>query len=398
MTNQLSTIIVDTEAQSLELLKLCLNELDYIQLTGEFGNLNDVCNKIMENRPNIAIIDVSKKTEQALEIINKLASETNCKILVTSSNYSPELIIKIMRAGAKEFLQKPIIKTVLINALSNLKEQLIEKTTENKKCRVITTFSNKGGIGKTSTAVNIALELANITKEKVALVDLNLQMGDITTFLDIRPAFDIAYVMQNLPKIDETFLLSTLEQYKDTNLYVLADPPYWEQAKDITAEQIKKLLAALKQTFSYIVLDTSANFDEKTITALDNSDLILLLTIVNLPAIRNCQRCLDLFDRLGYEKGKTKIILNRYMENEEIKIEDVEVALKRKVYWKIPNNYFTLISAINKGVPVGIVSSESNIAQSYRELAAMLSDDIYEQNFAQKISRTPSFNFVDLFK
>lgn len=394
MTNQISTVIIDTEAQSTELLKLYLNELDFVQVTGEFSDLKDGYNNIIETRPNIAIIDVSKKTEQALEIINKISTQTNCKILAISSNYSPELIIKIMRSGAKDFLQKPVIKTALVNTLN----KFIEKTSECKKCRVITTFSNKGGIGKTSIATNLAIELANITKEKVALIDLNLQMGDITTFLDLRPAFDTAYVMQNLSKTDEEFLLSTLEKYKDTNLYVLADPPYWEQAKDITAEQIKKLLSALKQTFSYIVLDTSANFDDKTITALDNSDLILLITIVNLPAIRNCQRCLDLFERLGYDKEKTKIILNRYMENDEITTEDVEVALKRKAYWKIPNNYFTLISAINKGVPVSTINSESNIAQSYRELAAMLSDDIYEQNFAQNISRKPSFNFVDLFK
>lgn len=399
MTTQIPTVIIDTEEQSIELLNLYLSELDYIQVTGEFTDIMVGYNDILESRPSIVIIDISHKIELALDIINKISnSHKTCKIVVTSSNYSTDVIIKAMRAGAREFLPKPLIKEDLNAALNKLKEHVSGVSSDDKKCRVITTFSNKGGIGKTAIATNLALELANMTKEKVALIDLNLQLGDITTFLDINPSFDISYVIQNLSRIDETFLLSTMEKYKDTSLYVLADPPYLEQAEDISAEQIGTLLAVLKQAFSYIVIDTSANFDGKTITALDNSDLILLITIVNLPAIRNCQRCLDLFKRLGYEKEKTKIIINRYMENDEIRAEDVEEVLGQKIYWKIPNNYFTIMSAINKGIPVNSINAESNVSQSYRELAAILSDNIYKQDFAAKVARKPMFSFSNLFK
>lgn len=399
MTNQIQTVIIDTEPQSIELVKLFLNDVNNIQVTGEFTDLVEGYNAVLETRPAIAIIDISKKTELALDIITKISTNhKTCKIVVTSANYSTDTIIKAMRAGAREFLPKPFIKDDFIAALNKIKDQVCGLSLDNKKCRVITTFSNKGGIGKTAIATNLALELANITKEKVALIDLNLQLGDITTFLDINPSFDISYVVQNLSRIDETFLLSTLEKYKDTSLYVLADPPYLEQAEDITAEQIATLFEVLKQAFSYIVVDTSSNFDGKTITALDNSDLILLISIVNLPAVRNCQRCLDLFERLGYENDKTKIVLNRYMENDEIKVEDVEDVLGKKIYWKVPNNYFTIMSAINKGIPVGMINAESNIAQSYRELAALLSDNIYKQDFSKKISRKSLFNFANLFK
>ncbi len=399
MTNQIQTVIIDSQAQSTEVLSLYLKELDYVSVTNTFEDIVTGYNFVMETRPAVVIIDISNKAELAYEIIGKIsANHKTCKIIVTSSDYTTDTIIKAMRAGSREFLPKPIIKDELFLCIHKIKENIAGMNSDEKKCRVITTFSNKGGIGKTAIATNLALEIANMTKEKVALIDLNLQLGDITTFLDINPSFDISYVIQNLTRIDETFLLSTLEKYKDTSLYVLADPPYLEQAEDITAEQINTLFQVLKQAFSYIVVDTSANFDGKTITALDNSDLILLITIVNLPAIRNCQRCLDLFDRLGYEKEKTKIVLNRYMENDEIKVEDVEDVLEQGVYWKIPNNYFTIMSAINKGVPVASVNSDSNIAQSYRELAALLSDNIYKQDFAQKALRKPSLNFMNLFK
>ncbi|HNW25294.1 MAG TPA: response regulator [Candidatus Gastranaerophilaceae bacterium] len=399
MTNQIQTVIIDTQTQSTDVLKLFLKELDYVQILDSFVDVVEGYNYILENRPNLVIVDISNKTELALDIINKISlNHKTCKIIVTSSNYSTDLIIKAMRAGAREFLPKPLIKEELKTALEKLKEQIAGLVPENNRCRVITVFSNKGGIGKTALSTNLALEIANITKEKVALIDLNLQLGDITTFLDINPAFDISYVIQNLSRIDETFLLSTLEKYKDTSLYVLADPPYLEQAEDISAEQISTLFSVLRQTFSYIVVDTSASFDGKTITALDNSDLILLVAIVNLPAIRNCQRCLELFERLGYEKEKIKIVLNRYMENDEIKVEDVEDVLEQKVFWKIPNNYFTIMSAINKGVPVNKVGPDANITQSYKELAAMLSDNIYKHSFAKKVERKPFFDFKSLFK
>lgn len=385
MTDKISIVIADTEVQSIEVIKSYLKNLDNIQLKGEFGDYAVAYEAVCEALPTIVIIDISKKPDEGIDLISKISAKNlPCKILVTSSSYPADTIVKIMRHGASEFLPKPIIKEALLKAIKKLNEQAQGQNIENKKCRVITTFSNKGGIGKTSIAANLALELANTTKEKVALVDLNLQLGDVTTFLDLKPSFDISYIIQNLSKIDETFLLSTLERYKDTSLYVLADPPYLEQAKDITAKQIGALIEALKQTFSYIVVDTSASFDEKTISALDYSDVILLITIVNLPAIRNCQRCLDLFERFGYAKEKTKIVLNRYMENDEIKVEDVEGVLARSVYWKVPNNYFTLISAINKGTPVSAINPDSNISKSYRDLAITIADEIYKQDFSRK--------------
>ena len=121
--------------------------------------------------------------------------------------------------------------------------------------------------------------------------------------------------------------------------------------------------------------------------ALENSDLIFLVTIVNLPALRNCQRCLELFEKMGFDDDKTQVLVNRYMENDEIKAEDVEEVLGRKIYWKIPNNYFSMMSAINKGVPVSEINPDSNVAVSYKNLALMVSDSVYRQKLMKKLGR-----------
>jgi pilus assembly protein CpaE len=213
---------------------------------------------------------------------------------------------------------------------------------------------------------------------------MNFQMGDITTFLDLKPSFNISYMLENIDKINETFLLSTLEKYKNTSLYILADPPYFKQADTIQPKLIAKLFNTLKDTFSYIIVDAEASFSGKSIATLDNSDLILLVSVANLPALRNTQRCLELFEKLGYDREKTQIVINRYMENDEIKEDDVEKVLSKKIYWKIPNNYFAIMSAINKGVPVSTINSTTNVAQSYRALAKNIADNLYKQNIVEK--------------
>ena len=394
--DKISTFIIDSDSNSKEIIKNYANDVDFIEIKDCYNNIDEAYSVLIKEQPKVAIVDLNEDSEKVFDVIEKILHIQNVtKFIVTASSYDTDSIIKAMRAGAREFLPKPIIKEDFIKTFEKLQEQIYgsDKTTN---CKVITLFSNKGGIGKTSIATNLALEIANITNEKVALVDMNFQLGDIATFMDVKPSFDISYVVQNLNGTDDSFLLSTLDRYKDTNLYILADPPYMEQAKDITPEQISKLFDALRQTFSYVIVDTSNVFYGKTITVLDNTDFIMLVTIVNIPAIRNCQRCLDIFDRLGYDKDKTKIVVNRYMENDEVKAEDLEEALNKKVYWKIPNNYFTIMSSINKGIPVSYINENSNIAQSYRELATVLSDNIYKQKVAKKIIRNPLIDYKKL--
>ncbi len=389
---KIQTYILSEEFSTVEVLKLYCSEFESLE-TVICSSCEDVYTKITSNNDKqLFIADLSENKSQKTDLISKIASNySNCKILALSDNPSVNLIVEVMRLGAREFLPVPIIKDEFIESLNKI---LCENEEEKKKnkCKIISVFSNKGGIGKTSLATNLALEFAKITKENIALIDLNFQTGDITTFLDLKPSFNISYMLENIDKINETFLLSTLERYKRTSLYVLADPPYFKQADTIKPAQITKLFNTLKDTFSYIVVDVEASFDGKNIAALDNSDIILLVTVANLPALRNTQRCLELFEKLGYGKEKTKIVVNRYMENDEIKEEDVQKVLSRDVYWKVPNNYFAIMSAINKGIPVSEINTSTNVAQSYRELAKYMSDNLYKINMEERFDSILNIN------
>ncbi len=385
MMQKISALILSDEYSTNEVLKLFVSEFDNINLIDCPAQPDLILATLTEmQNKSIFLVDLSNNKQEKLDLILKVSQQCpNCKVLALSDNPTVDLIIRIMRAGAKEFVPIPILKNEFFDSLNKIISQF-EEPKKNNKCKIISVFSNKGGIGKTSLATNLALELSKITKESVALIDMNFQMGDITTFLDLKPSFNISYMLENIDKINETFLLSTLEKYKNSSLYILADPPYFKQADNIQPKQITKLFNTLKETFSYIIVDAEASFDGKNIAALDNSDLILLVTVANIPALRNTQRCLELFEKLGYDKNKTQIVVNRYMENDEIKEDDVEKVLSKSVYWKIPNNYFALMTAINKGVPVSSINANTNIAQSYRDLAQHISDNLYKQNLVKK--------------
>ena len=331
MQNKVLTIILTDNEQTRNVLELYLKEFEHFEVLDKFPEYMEIFDTLSSLDKSVLIVDVSDNADAKLEFISDVTQNIhNCKVLVLSDNPSVDLIVRVMRAGAKEFLALPLIKTEFIDVLTKLNESLFCAPKKDTKCKIISIFSNKGGIGKTSIASNLALELAKITKENVALLDLNFQLGDITTFMDLKPSFNISYMLENLDKMNEDFLLSTMEKYKNTNLYVLADPPFFKQAADILPEHITRLFSMLKKTFSYIIVDAESSFDAKNIAALTESDLIFLVTIANLPALRNAQRCLELFERLGFDKNKTQILLNRYMENDEISIEDIESGVEQR--------------------------------------------------------------------
>ena len=397
MSENISTVILSKESRFKELMSLYLKEYGGFEVLEDFSDDSDIYNTLSSLSKSFLIANMQDNSFDSL--ISRISADCpNCKILAVTENPTVDFIINAMRLGAKEVISSPVIKSEFFDVLKKVKNQLNSDYQKVNKCRMITIFSNKGGIGKTSVATNLALELARTTKENVALIDLNFQLGDITTFLDLKPSFNISYMLKNLDKINKDFLLNTLEKYKNTSLYVLADPPYFKQADDISAKQVSKLFDILKESFSYIVVDTDASFGDKTITALDNADLLFLVTCINLPALRNCQRCLDLFEKLGYSAEKVQVLVNRYMENDEIKAEDAEKVLNKEIYWKIPNNYFTMMAAINKGVPVSEINPASNVAQSYKELAIYVSDSIHRHELIKKYSNNSKGSIDSILK
>lgn len=374
-----NVVVFEKDNESAEIIKTYLSEVDSLEIDKVFDNYEEGLKYAVETRPHIVIISALNDTQQMQAILNKLR-DNNINAIVLSPNYTTNLVIQALRFGAKDFISKPIIKKDFIAALNKCSKEDVKAINNSN---IISIFSNKGGIGKTAIATNLAVEFTRQTREKVVLVDLNLPLGDITTFINIKPSVSIASAVENAAHNGAEAVLNACKQYKNTSLYVLAEPIYMEESHIMTPTHIFKLFEYLRQSFSYIIVDVGTSIDKMNLKILELSDLILLVSIVNLPLIRNCQRCLDLFKNLGYDENKTKIVINRYLENDEIKIEDVEKVLNQKIYWKIPNNYFAIMSSINKAMPVCELNENSNVTLSFSGLATKLTEDIITRNVVE---------------
>lgn len=369
-------VIFEQDQRTVDIIRGYLSGLENIELVASFSDYSEGYRYVRENSIPIALFSLTQNKELCHKMIKKLF-EIGINVIAISEDYTTSNIIQLLRFGAKDFVSKPVLSKDLLVAIVKCSQEDVKVL---KKSQIISVYSNKGGVGKTAVATNLAYEFARLTREKVALVDLNLPIGDVTTFLDIKPIVDISEVVDNTNDNDKNLVYEACQQYQDSSLYVLAEPPYIKQSRELTPAQITKLFNLLREKFSYIVIDMGTNVDKLNMSILEQSDIVLLVTVINLPLIRNCQRCLDLFENLEFPDSKIKIIINRYLENDEITVEDVEKTLNKQVYWKLPNNYFTIMSSINKAIPVSEVNENSNITESFTMLASKMADDLFEND------------------
>lgn len=368
MSRSLKIFIVDKDNITVSIVENYLREVSHDYSLEKCGTLSEAKEKIDENALNLFIVDASENVEQiGTEIDNLEDTFKNCKFIITAYDFKTDNIVRFLRKSKKDFITKPIIKTRFLEIVNEIVEKMTSEQDFSGQGKVISVFSNKGGLGKTTVAVNLGYELARQDRRsKVAIVDMNLFLGDVTTFLDITPPYDLSFLIEKLDQTKDVVDLTT--QYSDSNYYVIADSPYRDYSRNITKEDIVKMLNVLRKKFKYIIIDNSSAITGKTKYTLDLSDMILLITEANLPTLNNCKRCLDFFEHIGLQK-KTQIVLNRYSSFDECQKQDVADILQKDIFAVIPNDWQTSSSAINKGVTIGETNPFSDIYYSFGELA-----------------------------
>lgn len=371
MSRSLKIFIVDKDNITVSIVENYLREVNYDFSLEKCGTLSEAKEKIDENVLNLFIVDASENVEQiGTEIDNLEDTFKNCKFIITAYDFKTDNIVRFLRKSKKDFITKPIIKTRFLEIVNEIVEKMTSEQDFSGQGKVISVFSNKGGLGKTTVAVNLGYELARRDRRsKVAIVDMNLFLGDVTTFLDITPPYDLSFLIEKLDVTKDVVDLTT--QYSDSNYYVIADSPYRDYSRNITKEDVVKMLNVLRKKFKYIIIDNSSAITGKTKYILDLSDMILLITEANLPTLNNCKRCLDFFEHIGLQK-KTQIVLNRYSSFDECQKQDVADILQKDIFAVIPNDWQTSSSAINKGITIGETNPFSDVYYSFGELADLV--------------------------
>src|SRR5215471_7893829 len=286
MTNVLRLAIVDPSDPSRESLKSILLGLDMVWLEAECSRYEFFSDVIAQTHPDIGIVALDSDPDKALKLVEQLGTTSpQCSILVVSGSTDGSLILRAMRAGAKEFLPKPIKIEDLVGAMERLSERQFGKGEGKVRgSQVIAICGATGGVGTTSLAVNMGCALAASPSNSVCLVDLDLSLGDADVFLDTIPDYTLVDVAQNVTRLDFTLLKRSLTKHS-SGLFLLPRPVQIEDVPLITPDNLVRVLGLMKATFSHLVVDLSKGYTPNDMVALETATDLLLVTQLDLPCL-----------------------------------------------------------------------------------------------------------------
>jgi len=326
---------------------------------------------------DLLIIEIGEDLQKDFMIIHsKLNSGEAGDVFVTSSRTEPEVLIQALRSGIKEFLPQPLNPEEVKTALKKFRDKKLNITLSRGRGKIIDLVGSKGGVGTTTIAVNLATGLHELKgAPSVVLVDMNPLLGEIPLFLNIKASFDWGELVKNINRVDSTFLMSILASHP-SGIYVLPAATAFDGVL-ATAEVIEKLLSLMLTAFDYVIIDSGKHLNNTSLKVLKHSDLVLLVSILDLACLTNARRLLKTFQDIGFpKKEKTEIIINRFQKKSMISQEEAVKSLNKKIYWLLPNDYRTTMSAINQGKPISMIDPKSELARNFVKLATMVAERI----------------------
>ncbi len=324
-----------------------------------FGNVKAVAVDLDQLNENPRFITIQRIVEIAPE----------CAIIGVSKDTSPDTIIGAMRAGCVQFVRKPIDTADLREALDRVR---CTGQTAGVGGERIAVIGSAGGAGSTTIACNLALELARVTEQRAALVDMNLQFGDIACAFDVVPKYSVADVCRKGVNIDNTLLEGALDALP-CNVSILARPESLEDAEEVSPDAVEQLFQHLAQMFRFTVIDLPRHFSLATIAAMRSANRVLVISQLAVPFLRNATRIYQHLLQAGVNEDHIEFVLNRCnAEHERIKPEEVEKHFGRPVFATIPNDYKRVTASRDLGHPILTAAPNSSARLAIQNLAQKL--------------------------
>ncbi|HIE51319.1 MAG TPA: response regulator [Armatimonadetes bacterium] len=367
----------DMRATLRELLELESN----IEVVDETDDGSEVTALIGPLRVDIVLLDIDLSGADAITLTERITTQyPTCGVIITSPAADPERMRAAMQAGASDYLVKPLSGPELTGSIERIYQRLARVKTAvlpggeevTLPSKTVSVYSPQGGVGKSMLAVNLGVCLAQESGKNTVLVDLNLQFGDVDLMLNIMPERTIAAIIPRLNQLDADLMESFLTTHPASGLKVLVAPTRPEYADTITVFVVEKILQVLRERYTYIVVDTPSVLQDTTLTALDHSDLILLLTALDLLALHNTKIALEMMQKLRYSEDKVRLVLNRSNADVGISVEDVEEALDYPITAFIPSDGRVAVTSVNEGEPFVLSHPHTQIAQSIRRIAYLV--------------------------
>ena len=374
MTNVLRIALVDPNDDTRDSLKSMLLGMDTVWLEADCSRYEFFPDVIEQTAPDVGVISLDSDNEKSIRLVERLASDApDTVILAASESTDGHLILQTIRAGAREFLTLPMSHDDLAAALTRVSQHKFGSSEGGARgCEVVAIAGATGGVGTTSTAVNLGCIFAADNRNSVALLDLDLALGDADVFLDAIPDYTLADVVQNVSRLDIQLLKQSLTKHS-SGLYLLPRPVELHDTLGITDESLRKVIGLLKASFTHLVIDLSKTYSAVDMAAIEAASKVLLITQLDLPCLRNVVRLMMSFEEIEGLQSKIEIVVNRAgLESGQISLKKAKETLGRDIYALLPNDYRTMVEVRNNGVPLINQAPKAPITQALRDLAAKL--------------------------
>ncbi len=397
-TEKIRVVIVDDIAETRENIRKLLQFEPDVEVVGVARTGREAIDISKDVKPDVLLMDINMPDMDgiaATEIIRKTVPFA--QIIILSIQNDPNYMRRAMLAGARDFLTKPPTIDELNSAIRRAGAMAHEERLKVPQVsgaqvartggsyplgsviaggKVVTFYSPKGGSGCTTLATNLAVCLNN-EDTSVVIVDANLQFGDVAVFLNEQGKFSILDLAPRADELDPEIVNSVTIRHSQSGIKILAAPMKPEQSDLVTGEQFSKIIRFLRTMFSYIIIDTASALQNITASAINNSDLLILLTTQDIPSIKNSRLFLDETDALGFDRKRIIFVMNKFDKRIGITPEKVSENLKQEISTVIPFEERVIVS-VNRGIPFLLVDKSRPLSRSILTLAEVVRKRISE--------------------
>jgi len=318
-----------------------------------------------KGRSELLIFELGDNVEKEFLLIqDMLTSGQVGEVFFASAHSDQNVLRQAIRIGAREFFNIPVEDEEIKHALEGFKGR------KEKEVQV----------GTTTVAVNLAVSLAQKKSvESVALIDMNLLFGDIPLFLEIEPKYNWSEITKNISRLDNTFLKNILS-VDSSGVCVLPSPSYLSNQNMATPAIMERLLMVMRRMFDFIIIDGGQSLGDISLKILGMADTVLLISVLSLPCLSNTNKLLRTFSDFGFPREENiKIVINRYLKKSDISVKDAETSLEKKIFWTIPNDYQTTVTATNRGKALAQFAPREEITKNFQKLASELGPESEKQ-------------------
>jgi pilus assembly protein CpaE len=334
----------------------------------QYPEIDDIA-RLVEDEHDVIVLELDTDPEYALEVVESICGASPVTVMVYSEQMNPDMLVRCMRAGAREFLSQPITAATVAEAMVRASvRRPAAKAAKKANGKLLLFAGAKGGSGVTTVATNFAVSLAQDSGKSAVLIDLNLPLGNAALDIGLTPEYTTANALQNFNRLDSNYLSMLLTKHS-SGLSVLAAPDKYSNAQ-ATNESVERLLAVARQEFDYVIVDVGSRFDSMTRSLLDASSVVYLVLQVSISELRNANRLIT--DLFRSSNAKLEVVLNRFTPR-ALSIDEASIAKALTVTptWKIPSDFPAVRAAQNTAS--ALVTQDSPISKVIRQMTRAVS-------------------------